>query len=180
MMSKRFDLDRNAQPGDRLVLLHGPGEGAAAVLYAGVEGPSGPMACFVVPNAPGFGCFDPEATAGGGLSGAFVTPVAGTRTSGFGPRMHPIPKQLRNRDGVDWAAPTGMPMVAAAAGKVALDDDRAAAGLVSHPAHGTAVGHGGAAGYHGVLPMRGADMLVAETGNGGHRKNPPDRTIAAR
>ncbi|SFJ83275.1 peptidoglycan DD-metalloendopeptidase family protein [Jannaschia pohangensis] len=122
MMSKRFDLDRNAAPGDRLILLHGTGAGAESVLYAGVEGPSGPMACFVVKDAAGgFGCHDPDATvSGGGMSGALVTPVAGTRTSGFGPRMHPILKQLRNHNGVDWAAPTGTPVMAAAAGKIAV------------------------------------------------------------
>lgn len=48
-----------------------------------------------------------------------LLPVAGHISSGFSrARMHPIMSVLRSHQGVDLAAPTGTPIVAAAAGKV--------------------------------------------------------------
>ena len=46
-------------------------------------------------------------------------PVKGGRyTSGFGDRRHPLLKYLRMHTGVDWAAPTGTPILAAGDGTV--------------------------------------------------------------
>ena len=46
-------------------------------------------------------------------------PVKGGRyTSGFGDRRHPLLKYLRKHTGVDWAAPTGTPILAAGDGTV--------------------------------------------------------------
>lgn len=46
-------------------------------------------------------------------------PVKGGRyTSGFGARNHPLLKYLRMHTGVDWAAPTGTPILAAGDGTV--------------------------------------------------------------
>lgn len=149
VMSQRFDLDRFAAEGDEVTILlsttPGPGaEGLGTVLYAAINGPSGDMPCYVAakPNDEGFDCGG--ATAGGrghgdGLSGGLIVPVEGTRTSGFGPRMHPILKQLRNHDGIDWAAPTGTPIHAAGAGKIAVAGNGGGYGNVVYIDHGGGV-----------------------------------------
>lgn len=50
--------------------------------------------------------------------GGFSRPVAGRITSGFGYRMHPILRERRFHAGVDFGAPSGTPISAAAAGVV--------------------------------------------------------------
>lgn len=52
------------------------------------------------------------------FGGRFIMPVVGRKTSGFGMRFHPILKQHRLHTGVDYAAPTGTPIKAAAKGEV--------------------------------------------------------------
>lgn len=131
IMSQRFDLDRFVADGDAVTILFadrpGPkGQGLGQLLYVGITGPSGDMPCYVLESdgASGFGCFDFEAAASGGaglaggLGGGLLVPVNGVKTSGFGPRHHPILNQVRNHNGVDWAAPTGTPIMAVAGGKV--------------------------------------------------------------
>ena len=54
----------------------------------------------------------------GGVSGAFVRPVAGSLTSGFGGRFHPILKRWRLHTGCDFGAPSGAPIYAASGGVV--------------------------------------------------------------
>ena len=127
ILSQRFDLDRFVADGDRLTVLFasdpGPGgQGLGQLLFVGIDGPSGEMHCYVTEadSAAGFACFDFEATetvaAAGQMGGGFLIPVNGVKTSGFGPRHHPILRQVRNHNGVDWAAPTGTPVRAAADG----------------------------------------------------------------
>ncbi len=126
ILSKKFDLDRFASEEDELKILYantpGPmGEGLGGLLYVGIKGPSGKLQCYVTEanNDSGYDCFDFSGAGGGGSSGGgLVIPVKGVKTSGFGPRHHPILKQVRNHNGVDWAAPTGTPIVSALAGKV--------------------------------------------------------------
>jgi murein DD-endopeptidase MepM/ murein hydrolase activator NlpD len=62
------------------------------------------------------------ADAGGGdtSTGAFVRPVPGRITSGFGPRTHPILGYVRTHTGVDFTAPYGQEIRAAAGGRVIL------------------------------------------------------------
>ncbi|MFD1427458.1 murein hydrolase activator EnvC family protein [Kroppenstedtia sanguinis] len=51
--------------------------------------------------------------------GKFLKPVKGARiTSGYGMRYHPVRKQYKMHTGVDFGAPLGTPIHAAAAGKV--------------------------------------------------------------
>jgi murein DD-endopeptidase MepM/ murein hydrolase activator NlpD len=52
------------------------------------------------------------------FTGRFIQPVNARMTSGFGNRYHPILKVNRLHAGVDFPAPTGTPIVAAAAGEV--------------------------------------------------------------
>ncbi len=48
-------------------------------------------------------------------------PVKGGRfTSGFGNRRHPLLRRIRMHTGVDWAAPSGTPIVAAGDGKIEM------------------------------------------------------------
>ncbi len=131
LMSKAFDMEAIAAEGDRMTLLYAPepadsGGGPGQVLYAGIDGPSGKKACYVTISASDGGaytCFRADGGGGGGggaLAGGFITPVQGTLTSKFGPRFHPILKVTKLHAGVDWAAPTGTPIVAAGAGTVSF------------------------------------------------------------
>lgn len=51
-------------------------------------------------------------------NGALATPVKGRRTSPFGMRMHPVLHVYKLHTGLDWAAPCGTPIGAAADGVV--------------------------------------------------------------
>lgn len=140
LMSRSHDLDRFAAEGDRVTLLMArnppPGAGAGQIFFAGISGPSGKMDCYVVrdPTAEGYRCAGPRAVAGG-LGHGLLVPVAGSLTSGFGPRMHPILKQVRAHNGVDWGAPIGTPVQAAAEGVVAKIGDGGAYGNVIYLDH---------------------------------------------
>ena len=148
IMSQRFDLDRFVSEGDVVTILFatqpGPsGQGLGQLLFVGIDGPSGKMPCYVTRSdtASGFACFDFNATqtaaGGAGLGGGLTVPVQGVKTSGFGPRHHPILKQLRNHNGVDWAAPTGTPVLAAAAGTITRAGDGGGYGNVVYIDHGS-------------------------------------------
>jgi hypothetical protein len=58
------------------------------------------------------------ADAAQGSSSAFMTPVDGRISSGFGRRVHPILRYSRFHSGLDFAAGSGSPVVAAADGQV--------------------------------------------------------------
>lgn len=144
LMSKVHDLDKFAKTGDAFTFAyakqHGPGgQVAGQLMYAAIQGPSGDMQCYVIPDKSegGFKCFDPNkrraAPSGGG---AIISPVKGIMTSKFGPRKHPIHKVVRLHAGIDWAAPTGTPVYAAAAGKISLAGDGRGYGnlvIIKHP-----------------------------------------------
>ena len=141
LLSQSYDLEAFAAPGDQVTLLYAPkGQaGPGQVAFAGITGPSRSMPCFVAPNVTGnaveYVCFTPEGQRGGGGGGAFVTPVQGTMSSGFGPRFHPILKEVRLHAGVDWAAPTGTPVVAARSGRVAVAGNGGSYGNVVYLDH---------------------------------------------
>lgn len=76
----------------------------------------------------------PMPTGGGGgpiqpLRGGFIRPVNGRQTSSFGWRIHPITRTRRFHDGVDWAAPAGTTIRAAAGGRVVMSGRNGAYGL---------------------------------------------------
>ena len=85
-------------------------------------------------------------------------------TSTFGPRRHPILKQVRIHKGVDWAAPIGTPIMAAFDGTVEFAGDGKGYGNVIRVSHGggkaTAYAHmsrfenGMAGGHQGHAPAR--------------------------
>ena len=130
LMSKTFDMESIAAEGDRMTLLYAPdpadsGGGPGQIVFASMTGPSGNKTCYVTVNAAEGGaytCFRADGGGGGGgnggLGGGLMTPVQGTLTSKFGPRFHPILKVTKLHAGVDWAAPTGTPVVAAGPGTV--------------------------------------------------------------
>lgn len=132
MLSRVQDLDRITGQEDRLrVLFTSDDTGTAPagrILFAALRGPELDFKCYVLrPEEDGapYGCFDPNrrgpgAEGGSGLGAGYLVPVSGTKTSGFGPRHHPILKRTVNHNGVDWAAPTGTPIKATAAGRIAV------------------------------------------------------------
>ncbi|MEL6915907.1 MAG: M23 family metallopeptidase [Pseudomonadota bacterium] len=128
MLSRSKDLDRITGREDRFRVVYAPEGGADSpagqVLFAALEGPDLSFECYVLrpsgEDSP-YGCYDPRrggGGGGGGLGAGYLIPVAGTKTSGFGPRNHPILKKTVNHNGVDWGAPTGTPVKATAAGRV--------------------------------------------------------------
>lgn len=140
MLSQDNDLDRFAAVGDKITILYATnpvteGQGPSRVLFAGIDGPSGTIDCYVTPDSEtaSYSCYDFSGRGGG--SGGLVIPVAGTKTSDFGPRFHPILKQMRNHNGVDWAAPTGTPIVASFAGTVEVSGWGGGYGNVIYIAH---------------------------------------------
>ena len=143
MMSQAYDLEAFAAPGDEITVLYAPAPGQAGggpgqILFAGITGPSGEMPCYVTADAEGrFSCFSRKgrAGAGGGGTGGITTPVQGTLTSSFGPRHHPILKTVRLHAGVDWAAPTGTPIVAALPGRLNYVGDGGGYGNVIYIDH---------------------------------------------
>jgi murein DD-endopeptidase MepM/ murein hydrolase activator NlpD len=73
----------------------------------------------VIPGAPqdpyALGAHHPELPAG---APAFIVPVSGRPTSGYGLRKDPIHGASSTHPGLDLAAPTGTPVAAAAGGQV--------------------------------------------------------------
>jgi murein DD-endopeptidase MepM/ murein hydrolase activator NlpD len=131
MMSQAHDLDNLARAGDKLTLVYSKTHGANSqssgqVVFVSINGGSDDRQCYVVKDTTngGFNCYVPNAHhtphSGGGT---IRSPVSGIMTSKFGPRKHPILKTVRLHAGVDWAAPTGTPVYAAAAGKVQFSGD---------------------------------------------------------
>jgi Peptidase family M23 len=145
LMSKAHDMEAIAAEGDRMTLLYAPdpagsGGGPGQILFAGITGPSGDKLCYVTASAadPGsYACFRPGGGAAtlGSLGGGLITPTQGTLTSKFGPRFHPILKVTKLHAGVDWAAPTGTPILAAGAGTIAYAGDASGYGNVVYIDH---------------------------------------------
>jgi murein DD-endopeptidase MepM/ murein hydrolase activator NlpD len=125
LFGRRLDLSRDIESGDafRLVFERAARAGAAPaapeLLYAEIITRSGPARLYRF-DPPGGG--PPDYLDGeSGLRGVILlrTPVDGARvTSAFGPRLHPILGYTRLHQGVDFAAPSGAPVLAAGDGVV--------------------------------------------------------------
>ncbi|WP_226554209.1 peptidoglycan DD-metalloendopeptidase family protein [Celeribacter naphthalenivorans] len=128
MLARVQDLDQIVDEKDRIRILYaedGADLPAGRIAFAALTGPELDLKCYVTrgprEDAP-YACFDPSKPqgpaygGGGGLLPGFIVPVAGTKTSGFGPRFHPILKKTVSHNGLDWGAPVGTPVHAAAAG----------------------------------------------------------------
>ncbi len=152
MLSRVQDLSRIATEQDRMMLILGA-DGrntapAGQILYVSLTGPDIDFTCFVLrpqgDNLP-YGCYDPSVQgpgssgAVGSLGGGFLIPVAGTKTSSFGPRHHPILKKTVSHNGVDWAAPTGTPVTAVAAGRISRADMSSSYGNIIYIDHDAGV-----------------------------------------
>lgn len=144
LVSRAFDLQALATQNDRLVLVYAKtnrdeGEPAGRVLYVAVHGVDRNFECFVYQPQPGadFACMtEKDATHSVTVTNGMVTPVQGVLTSTFGPRRHPILKQVRIHKGVDWGAPVGTPIQAAFDGKIAFAGDGKGYGNVIRIDHG--------------------------------------------
>lgn len=83
-----------------------------------------------------------EANGMGERKGMLTAPVAGHLTSGFGMRFHPLLGYTRMHQGVDFGAPTGTPIYAAAAGVVTYSGRHGGHGNYVRLDHGGGLGTG--------------------------------------
>lgn len=125
-MARGYDLSTFIQSSDRFTVIYSDAPRDATrsdghVLYASVISGGKTLACYVLKPGrdEGFTCMTEKDTVTQKLGPTgFVTPVSGVLRSGFGPRMHPILRRVRTHQGVDWAAPSGTPIVAVFQGTI--------------------------------------------------------------
>jgi murein DD-endopeptidase MepM/ murein hydrolase activator NlpD len=124
-LSHEVDFQRDIQPGDEIAVaverMRAPdGEllGHGQPLHVAITLSGRVLELWRHPDASG----EPAWFRADGrpLAGGFLrTPLDGARlTSGFGPRRHPVLGFSRRHEGLDFAAPTGTPVYAAADGVV--------------------------------------------------------------
>ena len=126
MFSYKVDFQRDLHPGDKFEVYYdyyytpeGQPAKYGAISYGMLTlgGKQIPMYRFQAdPNEPAE-YFDPKGVSAKGL--LMKTPVDGARiSSGFGSRFHPILGYNRMHKGVDFAVPSGTPVMAAGAGTI--------------------------------------------------------------
>jgi murein DD-endopeptidase MepM/ murein hydrolase activator NlpD len=142
VLGHELDLQRELRPGDHFAILFerfradtGGFLRDGRVLHASLRVSGRDLSIWRHETADGLDWFDAE---GRTLRRGFLrTPLDGARiTSRFGMRQHPVLGFTRVHQGIDFAAPTGTPVVAAANGTVASVGSRNGYGRVitlSHP-----------------------------------------------
>ena len=119
------DFQRDIQPGDDFELMfevykdhHGNIVKSGDLLYTSFSPRGKTLSYYLFENEKGRENFYDE-TGKTAKRKLRATPVSGARiSSGYGNRRHPILGYVKKHKGVDFAAPTGTPIMAAGAGKV--------------------------------------------------------------
>jgi murein DD-endopeptidase MepM/ murein hydrolase activator NlpD len=152
-LSTRIDVGSDVAPFDRFDLVISKSAGHP-LEYAALHRVDGPDVELLKWNVGGkTDWFDTDAS-GTERSAGLMAPVAGRITSGFGMRYHPILHFARLHAGIDFGAPWGSPIVAAADGQVI------AAGWAGGYGREVQVAHGG-----GIVTLYGhMSSIVASPG----------------
>ncbi len=125
IIAERINLDAGISSDDRfdIIVAHRRAETGEAetgkLLFAGLERADGKDVRMLRWTVGGRDQWF-EASGVGESRGRFEKPVSGHLTSNFGMRFHPILGYSRMHQGVDFGAPTGTPIVAVTAGRVAF------------------------------------------------------------
>lgn len=128
MFSYKVDFQRDLHPGDSFEVFYdyyytpeGQPAKYGAISYAmmTLDGKQIPMYRFQADPSEPAEYFDAKGQSARGL--LMKTPVDGARiSSGFGSRFHPILGYTRMHKGVDFAVPTGTPVMSAGAGTISF------------------------------------------------------------
>jgi murein DD-endopeptidase MepM/ murein hydrolase activator NlpD len=194
-VASRPDVQSNVSPDDRFDLLlesqrlPAGEQQLGALLYAGIDRIGASDVQLLKWHGPS-GVEWLDTSADRRTTSGFGQPVAGRLTSGFGMRLHPILGHVRFHRGVDFGAPWGAPVVAAADGRVAAAGWRGGygrqvmiaheAGLVTSYSHlsrlaaapGSIVHRGQLIGYVGSSGLSTGPHLHFETFKDGRPVNP--------